>query len=29
MQIGYLSRTPRGRIAMPEAYTHLGLEYKE
>ncbi len=25
MQIGFLSRTPRGRIAMPDAYTHLGI----
>ncbi len=28
MQIGFLSRTPRGRIAMPDAYTHLGLTYE-
>ncbi len=27
IQIGYISRTPRGRIALPEAYKHLGLEY--
>ena len=27
MQIGFLSRTPRGRIAMPDAYKHLGLTY--
>lgn len=26
MQIGFLSRTPRGRIAMPDAYTHLGIQ---
>lgn len=26
MQIGFLARTPRGRIATPNAYTHLGLE---
>ena len=25
MQIGYLHRTPRGRIATPSAYKHLGL----
>ena len=25
IQIGYISRTPRGRIALPEAYKHLGL----
>ena len=29
IQIGYISRTPRGRIALPEAYKHLGLEYNE
>lgn len=28
MQIGFLSRTPRGRIAMPDAYKHLKIEYK-
>jgi Holliday junction DNA helicase RuvB len=27
MQIGFLSRTPRGRIAMPDAYKHLGLKF--
>lgn len=26
LQIGFLSRTPRGRIAMNNAYEHLGLE---
>ncbi len=26
MQIGYLSRTPRGRVAMPAAWRHLGYE---
>ncbi len=26
MQIGFLSRTPRGRIAMPDAYKHLGKD---
>lgn len=26
MQIGYLSRTPRGRCASPAAYKHLGFE---
>ena len=25
MQIGFLSRTPRGRCATPQAYEHLGL----
>ncbi|MEG1704950.1 MAG: Holliday junction branch migration DNA helicase RuvB [Clostridia bacterium] len=28
MQIGYLARTPRGRIATNLAYEHLGLEIK-
>lgn len=26
IQIGFISRTPRGRIAMPAAYKHLGIE---
>ena len=26
MQIGFLARTPRGRIATPLAYSHLGIE---
>ncbi len=26
MQIGFLSRTPRGRVVLPPAYRHLGLE---
>lgn len=28
LQMGFLSRTPRGRIATPNAYSHLGLEYR-
>ena len=28
LQMGFLSRTPRGRVATPNAYKHLGLEYK-
>lgn len=28
LQMGFLSRTPRGRIATPSAYKHLGLEYR-
>jgi Holliday junction DNA helicase RuvB len=28
MQIGFLSRTPRGRMAMPDAYKHLKIELK-
>ena len=27
MQIGFLSRTPRGRIALPAAHEHLGFPY--
>lgn len=27
MQLGFVSRTPRGRIALPSAYKHLGVEY--
>lgn len=29
MQLGFLSRTPRGRIAMLDAYVHLGLPYEK
>ena len=29
MQIGFASRTPRGRIALPRAYEHLGYKYEE
>ena len=28
MQIGFLTRTPRGRMVTPSAYEHLGYEYK-
>lgn len=28
MQIGFLSRTPRGRIVTPLAYKHFGIEHK-
>lgn len=28
IQIGFISRTPRGRIAMPAAYEHLGIPYE-
>ena len=27
LQIGFVARTPRGRLAMPSAYEHLGFEY--
>ncbi len=29
MQVGFLSRTPRGRVITPIAYKHFGVEYKE
>jgi len=29
IQIGYITRTPRGRVATPLAYKHMGIEYKE
>ncbi len=29
IQIGFISRTARGRIALPEAYKHLGYSYQE
>ena len=28
MQIGFLARTPRGRIPLPPAYEHLGFSYQ-
>ena len=27
IQIGFISRTPRGRIPMPAAYKHMGVPY--
>lgn len=27
MQIGFIQRTPRGRVVLPAAYSHLGIEY--
>ena len=29
MQIGFLARTPRGRIATPIAYEHMGITYQQ
>jgi Holliday junction DNA helicase RuvB len=29
LQLGFLDRTPRGRLATRRAYEHLGLEYPE
>ena len=26
IQIGFISRTPRGRVPLPDAYKHLGLD---
>lgn len=28
IQIGFLSRTPRGRVVMPAAYEHMGYDYQ-
>ena len=28
MQLGFLSRTPRGRCATPAAYAHMGIPYQ-
>lgn len=28
IQIGFISRTLRGRVVLPDAYRHLGYEYK-
>ena len=28
IQIGFISRTLRGRIVLPDAYKHMGYEYK-
>ena len=29
MQIGFVARTPRGRVALPSAYEHLNIEYNK
>jgi Holliday junction DNA helicase RuvB len=29
IQIGFIQRTPRGRVATPHAYEHLGISYNE
>lgn len=29
LQIGFISRTPRGRVVTPAAYQHLGINYPE
>lgn len=28
IQMGFISRTLRGRVVLPDAYRHLGYEYK-
>lgn len=28
MQLGFIARTPKGRVVTPVAYEHLGIEYK-
>ena len=28
MQIGFINRTPRGRVVLPAAYAHLGIPYQ-
>ncbi|MBC8249922.1 MAG: Holliday junction branch migration DNA helicase RuvB, partial [Anaerolineales bacterium] len=29
LQLGFLNRTPRGRVATRRAYEHLGIPYEE
>lgn len=29
LQLGFIARTPRGRVALPKAYEHLGIELNE
>ena len=29
IQIGFISRTLRGRIVLPDAYAHLGYKYEK
>ena len=29
LQLGFLDRTPRGRLATPAAYDHLGMEFPD
>ena len=29
LQIGFINRTPRGRVVTPKAYEHLGIEYQQ
>jgi Holliday junction DNA helicase RuvB len=27
LQLGFINKTPRGRVATPEAYKHLGIKF--
>ena len=29
LQIGFINRTPRGRVVTAKAYEHLGIEYQQ
>ena len=29
MQLGFINRTPRGRVVPPAAYKHLGFDYPQ
>ena len=29
LQLGFINRSPRGRIAMPNAYKHLNINYPQ
>ncbi|MBP5661995.1 MAG: Holliday junction branch migration DNA helicase RuvB, partial [Clostridia bacterium] len=29
LQLGFISRTPRGRVVLPAAYRHLGIPYAD
>lgn len=28
IQIGFIARTPRGRVPLPDAYAHIGAEHQ-
>ena len=28
LQIGFIARTPKGRVVLPAAYEHLGYDYQ-
>ena len=29
IQLGFIERTPRGRVVTPQGYAHLGIDYPE